>query len=150
MNSIADLAPEIQKRMSGFVQFLSGAGFGRVEVKNIWCLMNAMLKKPTVHISVLSRSLEEGIMPKKTWERMSRNIRRVGLGERLNNAHIQKNRKKIKRMRYCVIDLSDIQKPYAKKMEGLGLVRDGDKSNRNKPVIGNGYYWLNGVMAKPI
>ena len=32
-------------------------------------------------------------------------------------------------------------------MEGLGRVRDGDKSHRDMTVIGNGLYWINGVMV---
>ena len=35
MRSIQDLAPEIQKRMSGFINFLSKEEFSRPEVKNI-------------------------------------------------------------------------------------------------------------------
>jgi hypothetical protein len=58
-----------------------------------------------------------------------------------------KNRPAIREKRYCIIDLSDIQKPYAEQMEGLGRVRDGDKSSRGEPVIGNGMYWINGVMV---
>ena len=51
-------------------------------------------------------------------------------------------------MRYCVIDVSDVQKPEAEEMEGLRRVRDGSKKvGDNKAVIGNGYHWLNGVMA---
>ncbi len=58
-----------------------------------------------------------------------------------------KNRTGIREKRYCIIDLSDIQKPYAEQTEGLGRVRDGDKSSRGEPVIGNGMYWINGVMV---
>ena len=32
-------------------------------------------------------------------------------------------------------------------MEGLGRARDGDRSKRGEPVIGNGLYWINGVMV---
>ena len=147
MESIHDLAPEIQQRMSGFITFLSKHGFSRPEVKNIGSLFHAMLKRHDVHVSVLGRSLGEEIAPKKTEERLHRNLRREGLGRRLLEANAAKNRAAIRAKRYCIIDLSDIQKPYATKMEGLGRVRDGDKSKRDKVVIGNGLYWINGVMA---
>ena len=147
MKSIADLAPEIQKRISGLVNFLKGKRFSRPEVKNIESLMSAMLKKHDIHVSVLSRSLDERIAPKKTWERLSRNLRRKGLGERVLEANAEKNLAAIREKRYCVVDVSDIQKPYAEQMEGLGRVRDGDKSKRGEPVIGNGLYWINGVMV---
>jgi len=147
MKSIVDLAPEIQQRLSGFVSILKKERFSRPEVKNIESLMSGMLKKHDVHVSVLSRSLEEKIAPKKTWERLSRTLRREGLGERVLAANTEKNRRAICEKRYCVVDLSDIQKPYAEQMEGLGRVRDGDKSKRGEPVIGNGLYWINGVMV---
>ena len=54
----------------------------RIEVKNIGCLMNAMLKKHNAHVSVLSRSLEEGITPKKAWERMNGNLHKMGDGQK--------------------------------------------------------------------
>lgn len=147
MSSITDLAPEIQKRISGFVRFLGVEGFSRPEVKNIGGLLNGILKKPDVRVSALSRSLNEKITPKKTWERLSRNLKREGLGERLICSNMKMHLSEIKRKRYCVIDLSDIQKAYAVQMEGLSRVRDGDKSTHEKVTIGNGYYWINAVMA---
>lgn len=147
MRSITDLAPDIQKRISGFVRFISGEPFSRPEVKNISCLLSAMLRKHDVHVSVLSRSLGEKISPKKTEERLHNTLRRESLGRRLLDAVRSKNRSAIRAKRYCIIDLSDIQKPYATKMEGLERVRDGDKSQREAAVIGNGLYWINGVMA---
>ncbi len=63
-----------------------------------------------------------------------------GLWERLLSAYREQQRGVIRKMPYCIIDLSDFQKPYAEKMEGLARVRDGDKKGEKKePVIGNGY-----------
>lgn len=147
MGSIADFAPEIQKRVSGFVNFLKRERFSMPEVKNIGLLLHAMLKRHDVHVSGLARSLGEKITPKKTEERLHRNLRRKGLGRRLLEANAVKNRAAICAKRYCIIDLSDIQKLHATQMEGLGRVRDGDKSRRDGVVVGNGLYWINGVMA---
>ncbi len=147
MGSIQELTPEIQQRMSKFVRWLGCNGFSRPEVKNLWCLLHGMLACRDVRLSVLVRSLGECISPKKTWERLRRNLGRPELGERLMEAHTRRHRTAIRQKRYCIIDLSDIQKPCAKKMEGLGRVRDGDKSTPKRPEIGNGYWWLNAVMA---
>jgi len=147
MESIHDFAQEIQWRVSGFTTFLTRHGFSRPEVKNIGCLMQGMLKRHDVHVSVLSRSLGEGIAPRKTEERLHRNLRREGLGERLLEANMRWNAGSIRCKRFCVIDVSDIQKEYAEQMEGLSRVRDGDKSREGGPVIGNGLYWINGVMV---
>jgi len=148
MESIQDLAPEIQKRISYFEHFLGKLCMKRPEVKFTGAILTAMLKRHHVHLTVLSRSLEEDITPKKTWERLNRNLSKEGLGTELIRMNLLKNARKIKGVRYCVIDGSDIQKPEATKMDGLGRVRDGSKSTWDKKqVIGNGYYWLNTVMA---
>ncbi|MEO0293544.1 MAG: hypothetical protein ABIN61_04890, partial [candidate division WOR-3 bacterium] len=57
-------------------------------------------------------------------------------------SYLEINRKIIEGMRYIVIDDTDIQKKYAKKMEGLCQVRDGDRKEE-KRKIGNGYPLLN-------
>lgn len=147
MKSIHDFAPEIQQRLSGFTRYLSTVGFSRPEVKNVGALLGGMLKRPTVQVSGIARVLEEEIAPKKTEERLHRNLRREGLGSRLLEANAAKHGGSIRRMRYCVIDTSDIQKPYSKKMDGLSVVRDGDKSGRGEAATGEGLYWINGVMA---
>lgn len=148
MESIQDLTPEIQKRISDFEHFLSREGLKRPEVKFTGAILTSMLKEHHVHLTVLARGLEERISPKKTWERLSRHISKDVLHEQLIGSNIKKNSAKIRKMRYCVIDLSDVQKSEAEDMEGISRVRDGSKKSGNdKAVIGNGYHWLNGVMV---
>jgi len=130
MDRITDLAPEIQKRISDFTQFLSNGGMKRPKAKFTGAILTAMLKEPHVHLTVLARSLAEKISPKKTWERLSRNLSKEDFGEELILANIRR------------------QKPEAKQMKGLGRVRDGSKKRKDKKaVIGNGYYWLNALMV---
>ena len=148
MESIQDLAPEIQKRISNVTDYLDNREMKRPEVKFTGAILTAMLKEHHVHVTVLARSLGEPIAPKKTWERLNRNLSRHGLGDDIIRANMSKNAKKIKCLPYCVIDVSDIQKPEATMMEGLCLVWDGDKSAKGKKtVMGKGFHWINGVMV---
>jgi len=148
MRSITDLAPEIQKRISDFEYFLDKEGMKRPEVKFTGTILTTMLKKHHVHLTILSKSLEEDITPKKTWERLNRNLSKEGLGSKLIRMNLRKNARKIRDFRYCIVDGGDIQKPEAKQMDGLCRVRDGSKKAKDKKaVIGNGYNWLNAVMA---
>jgi len=148
MDSITDLAPEIQKRISDFEHFLCKEGLKRPEVKFTGAILASMLKVHHVQLATLARGLGEEITLKKTCERLNRHLAKEEFGTNLIKVNLHKNFKKIKEFPYCVIDGSDIQKPEAKKMEGLCRVRDGSKkSSDEKPVIGNGYYWLNGVMV---
>ncbi len=148
MDRITDLAPEIQKRISDFTQFLSDEGMKRPKAKFTGSILTAMLKEPHVHVTVLARSLAEKISPKKTWERLNRNLLKEDFGKELILANNRRNACKIRKFKYCMIDGSDIQKPEAKQMKGLGRVRDGSKKSKDKKtVIGNGYYWLNALMV---
>jgi len=52
-------------------------------VKNIGSLLHAMPRRRDVHVGVLSRSLVEPMAPKKTEERLHRDLKREGLGQRL-------------------------------------------------------------------
>jgi hypothetical protein len=144
MSNVTDFRPEIQQRISRFTRNLKAQGFSRPEAKNIGCLLYGMLKSPGVQLAGISRAQDERITQKKTWERLNRTLRRKGLGEKLIDLNLREREREIARKRYCVIDLSDIQKPYAQEMDGLSRVRDGDAG---KGVIGNGYWWLNAVMA---
>ena len=148
MDSITDLAPEIQKRISDFEHFSEKEGLKRPEVKFTGTILSSMLKVHHVQLATLGRGLGERISLKKICERLNRHLGKEGFGATLMKVNLHKNSMKIKELPYCVIDGSDIQKPEAKQMEGLGRVRDGSKKAQyKKPVIGNGYYWLNGVMV---
>ncbi len=59
MDSIQDLTPEIQKRISDFEHFLEKEGLKRPEVKFTGAILTSMLKEHHVHLTVLARGLEE-------------------------------------------------------------------------------------------
>jgi len=142
MDSIRDLAPEIQQRISVYKQAMRESGMRLPVVKNTTALLWAMLKERSVQVTVLARALEEEIAPKKTWERLRRTVGKEELRHDLLEVHREKNAEHMRRMKYCVVDPSDIRKVCARKMEGLSLVRDGSTKE-----IGNGYWWLNLTMA---
>lgn len=59
-----------------------------------------------------------------------------------NNKKNKKNtsiEERVSSQKLCLHDTTDIQKPYAWKMEKLCKVRDGSKSSPDKAVIGKGY-----------
>ncbi|MHB9027212.1 MAG: hypothetical protein ACYC9O_00435 [Candidatus Latescibacterota bacterium] len=142
MDSIRDLAPEIQQRISHMKQVLLKGGVSLPVTKNVVSIVWAMVRERGVQVTVLARALEEKITPKKTWERLRRTMGKRGLGKTLLQVHRSANASGIREMRFCIVDLSDIRKQYARKMEGLARVRDG-----NKKEIGDGYWWLNAVMV---
>lgn len=142
MEKIRDLAPEIQQRISGMKRVMSNSGMSMPVTKNVILLLWAMLRERSVQVTALARALDERITPKKTWERLRRTMGKTGLWKTLMSVHRKATVSRIREMRYCVVDLSDIRKQYARKMEGLARVRDG-----NKKEIGDGYWWLNAMMV---
>jgi len=146
MRSITDFAPEIQSKLWDFGKKLRLSEMTRPERKNTIHLLWGMLKSRTAHVSVISRALEEDITPKKTTERLNRTLRKDGYWRRLTGENLRQNCREIRKRRFCVIDVSDIQKPRAEVMEGVAEVYDGDISKGGEPVTGRGYWWLTGML----
>ena len=114
------------------------------EHKFLLDMVFGILKSKHIHLAKVARALKEMITPKKTEERLSYHLGKRDIWERLHNSHIGALGHRLKRYRYLIYDGSDITKPYAEKMEGLSLVRDGSKSaGRQQPVLGSGYHWDN-------
>jgi len=95
----------------------------------------------SVRLSEIGRSLEERIPLIKTETRLSRNLGREELREHLGAAVLREGGPRIGKRTLLVLDLSDIAKPYAKKMEYLTRVRDGSTGG-----FANGY-WLCQVIG---
>ena len=91
---------------------------------------------PSIHN--IAKVLQDNTSTKKSSERLYRNIRRPGLAEDVENILMEMIRPQVKKDTIFIVDESDIEKPYAKKMEGIQMVHNGSKSMRT-----NGYLLLN-------
>lgn len=96
----------------------------------------------SVRLTEVGRALGERISLKKTEERLSRQLGRRGLERRLQRRLIELAAPRIEDDTLLVLDLSDVTKKYAEKMECLGRVRDGSEKE-----LGWGYWTLNIVGA---
>jgi hypothetical protein len=92
-------------------------------------------------LTEIARSLEEKIPLIKTENRLSRNLRRPKLRSTLQDALVRQGSIRIQENTLLILDLSDLVKPYAKKMEYLSRVRDGSEGK-----IADGY-WLCQVIG---
>jgi len=95
----------------------------------------------SVRLTEIGRALEEAIPLIKTETRLSRNLGRPELCEHIGQAILQQGRRKVGERTLLILDISDIAKPYAEKMEYLARVRDGSTGD-----IADGY-WLCQVIA---
>ena len=98
MDSITDLAPEIQKRISNFEHFLCKEGLKRPEVKFTGAILASMLKVHHVQLVTLARGLGEEIALKKTCERLNRHLAKEELSTNLMKVNLYKNSKKIREL----------------------------------------------------
>ena len=95
-----------------------------------------------VKLSNISRHLNERIPLIKTEGRLSRKIGKEDLPGQMNKNLVADGGKRIKEDTVIALDISDIDKPYAKKMENLALVRDGSTGERKSKG-----YWLLDVLG---
>lgn len=89
-----------------------------------------------IKLSHIARALDEGILMKKTEERLSRHLDKKGLGEKVLSGIAREASSRIRKDTVIAIDPTDIRKLYAKKMPYLGKVRDGSDGG----AIVNGYW----------
>lgn len=112
--------------------------FSRPVYKFIRDICFGILRSGHVHLSQIGAALEEKTSLKKTTERLSSHLGRVGLDKELTHCHLEVNKRAFGQAKYLIADLSDINKPYAEKMEGLDRVYDGSTGE-----LCNGYWQLN-------
>lgn len=111
------------------------------EHKFIRQMQYGILTSKHVHLNKIGSVLQESISLKKTTERLSRNLGKLDLAEKITKAHLEVNKQSITRCDYLIFDISDISKRYATDMEGMESVHDGSIGD-----IGFGY-WLANVIA---
>jgi hypothetical protein len=103
-----------------------------------------ILAASDVKFSNIARRLQEEIKLVKTENRLCRNARSGGIAESVTDALIREGAAWIKDDTVLAIDISDIAKPFAKKMECLATVRDGSKDELTPG------YWLLGVVGADV
>jgi len=94
-------------------------------------------------LSDIGRSLNERIALKKTETRLSNELKRVGLRERVMENLLRKAGGRIGEETLLALDISDISKPYARGMEYMAQVRDGSTGE-----LSRGYWTLQVIGAE--
>ena len=104
-----------------------------------------IIKSRSVIAQQIGISLEEDLKLKKTCERLYRNLKEISfLHLFLMVSHMRKTSSIIQETTPIFIDLSDIAKTAAEKMEGLAKVWDGSEGKTNK-----GYFTLQASFCDP-
>lgn len=91
---------------------------------------------PSIHN--IAKLLQDKTSTKKTSERLYRHLRRDDIDKLIEDVLTGMLKPMVKKDTLFIVDESDIEKPYAKKMEGCQKVHNGSKSEQT-----NGYLLLN-------
>ena len=137
----AKTAQKLREQMVRFSGELS-AGLPKVARRFVAEMVFGIQARGSVRLTEVGRALGEKISLKKTEERLSRQLGRRGLERRIQRRLIEQASPRIEEDTLLVLDLSDVTKKYAEKMENLGRVRDGSEKD-----LGWGYWTLSIIGA---
>ena len=130
----ARLAAKIQGQIERFSGKLS-AGLPRPARRMVREVLVGMQARGSVRLSEIGRALNEGTALKKVIERLGRHLKRREVREQVARNLLELGAGKVGEETLLVVDLTDISKPYARRMEHLARVRDGSTGE-----FTNGYW----------
>lgn len=106
-------------------------------------MLYGLQARQSVRLTEIGRALDEPLSLKKTEYRLCRQLRRAGLWEQLTARILRLAASRIHDLTLFILDLSDISKKYARKMEYLAHVHDGSEGG-----VGTGYWLLQIIGAE--
>jgi len=119
-------------------------GWARVKCRFVAEMLFGIQAAKDVKVSNIARSLNESIRLIKTENRLCRNLADEDLTRRINEWLCWEGAAEVDDDTVLAIDLGDIRKNYAKKMEHLAHVRDGSTGE-----IADGYWLCEVIAAHP-
>lgn len=133
------MARKLREKIGGFSGELS-KGLPKTAARFVQEMVYGIQASQSVVLTKIGRTLEEPISIKKVEERLSRQLLRRGMGQRLQENLLEMGSSLIGKDTLLILDPSDIRKKYAKKMQYLATVHDGSEDE-----LGNGYWTCNVV-----
>lgn len=143
MGEDSKLGSKIKAQITRYASRLS-AGMGKVKRRFVTEMLYGIQAAKDVKVSEIARALGEDIALIKTENRLCRNLADEDLTERINQWTAWEGSGSVGDDTVLALDLGDVVKPHAKKMEFLGHVRDGSRDE-----ISNGYWLCEVVAADP-
>jgi len=135
---------QIGRKLRQQIHYFSGElcnGMGSVASRFVEEAVFGLSSSGSVRLTEIGRALEETIPLHATHKRLSRNLADESLEHSIGSSVLKLGSKHINENTLLIVDPSDIQKKYAKKMQYLADVRDGSED-----TIGKGY-WLCEVVG---
>ena len=139
--NFSNLANRLRCKVTKFSGILS-QGLDKTARRFVQEAIYGIIASESVMLTEIGRQMESRVSLKKTEERFSRQLIKPDIWGCLQKSILSMASEKVKEKTLLILDLSDLKKPYAEKMEYLAKVRDG--SDGGEIVDG---YWTNQVIA---
>lgn len=135
MNDNSRISDKVKCEIERFAQLIT-QGLSKPKKKFVSQMLFGIQASRDIKLSNISRALSEEIKLIKTENRLSRNSQAGDLTKKLNEEIIKRAAKRVLPDTVIALDLSDIHKPFAKKMDYLSDVWNGSEGKVTKG------YWL--------
>jgi len=119
------MSKKLQDKFGRFLNKLS-VSLTKPEQKFLKDCSFGILSSQSCIVRRTAQSLHEKVSSKKTQERLIYHLDKEELNEKISQTLLQKQCHKLQKNSLILVDPSDVIKKYAKKMEGLSKVRDGN------------------------
>ncbi len=136
------MARKLRDKIAVFSGELS-YGLPKVAERFVREMVYGIQASQSVVLTKVGRMLEESVSIKKVEERLSRQLLRQGMGQKVQENLLEMASERVGEDTLLILDLSDIRKKYAKKMQYLATVRDGSAGE-----LGNGYWTCNVIATE--
>ena len=143
MGEDSKLGSKIKAQITRFGSRLT-EGMDKVKRRLVGEMLYGIQAAKDIKVSEIARSLGEDIPLIKTENRLCRNLADEDLTERINRWTAWEGSGAVEQDTVLALDLGDVRKRYAKKMEYLGHVHDGSTGE-----IAPGYWLCEVVAADP-
>jgi hypothetical protein len=144
MGNDSKTAGKIKEKIAKFSQEIS-QDFKKPCQKFIRQIVFGIQAAKDVKLSSISRTLNETIPLIKTENRLSRHLSKYDFSGEIEKSILRKAGNRIGKETVLALDLSDIRKEFARKMEHLAIVYDGSTGNIHSPG-----YWLCSVFGAEV
>ncbi len=124
----------VQEKLSRFAAKVS-VDFSRPVAKFVKEMLFGLCGTGSASVFNIAKNIQDTVSTKKTSERLYRNLKREGLDLQLQEALLNIVCPKIKADSLIIVDDSDIEKPYARKMQGLKKVHNGSKATQSMGYV---------------
>src|SRR5215472_969046 len=141
--STSNLGSRLKAQLTKFSLALS-EGLPRPQRRFVAQMLYGIQATQEVKLSAIARSLQEKVALIKTEDRLSRNLAGEALDLHLLQRLAEMGRRRVNSQTVLCLDLSDVRKEYAQKMQYLDRVYDGSTGE-----VHSGY-WLCEVTAAEV